>query len=293
MTPLETQELARLEQTIQHGLSSFMAVGAALQRIKDKHLYRATHETFDAYCRDKWGMTRSRAYQLTQGSTIAAAIPDASLRPVNESQARALSHFPPDMHPTIMDGVHQYSASTGKPVTAGMIERTGSILSEFRTTGHIDIGNGTSTALHAALSASEQEALQRQRQYQREHYATHDAQSKRRSPATALDILRMKFNSFIKAQPCCNCGALGDTEVAHVRVLLSPKTGDVLPRRKGIAILGAIPLCVHCHRTGPLSIHSVGEQGFSSAKRQGFIEQVAATMLAEFLVELTQVGDIE
>ena len=43
---------------------TFIEVGKALLAIRDAKLYRKTHKTFEAYCRDRWEMSRPRAYQL-------------------------------------------------------------------------------------------------------------------------------------------------------------------------------------------------------------------------------------
>ena len=33
-----------------------MAVGSALRDIRDEGLYTETHDTFEDYCRDRWGL---------------------------------------------------------------------------------------------------------------------------------------------------------------------------------------------------------------------------------------------
>ena len=74
---------------------------------------------------------------------------------------------------------------------------------------------------------------------------------------SALD----RYYQHVAAQPCLACGSHG-VEVAHVRAFRSRKTGDLLPRRKGIAKFAAIPLCPDCHRHSPNSIHNIGEANF-------------------------------
>lgn len=66
------------------------------------------------------------------------------------------------------------------------------------------------------------------------------------------------YLDWLRMQPCHACGKLG-SEAAHVRASISPKTGLLMPRRKKHAMLTAIPLCPTCHRTGPDSIHALGE----------------------------------
>lgn len=60
----EVAQLTRFEERIQQGLASFIEVGEALSAIRERRLYRATHGTFEDYCREKWGMSRIRAHHM-------------------------------------------------------------------------------------------------------------------------------------------------------------------------------------------------------------------------------------
>lgn len=290
LSTTEQADLQQLEATIRTGLTSFIAVGNALAEINDRKLYRGTHDTFDSFCKDKFGFGRSRGYQLASAAALAtemSTVVEGSVL-ANEGQSRALAKFPEDVRATVWDGVNRYSEATGKPITAGMIERTGNAIMEFRQTGFVDIGNGTATALEAAVTVQESEATARQAEYQKAHYERKDAQGKRIDPERDL---KDRWNKFVKAKPCISCGTIGESEVAHVRSLLSSKTGDALPRRKGIAYYSAIPLCPECHRTSPTSIHSVGESNFALelGKGQHYLHQVVATLLAEFMLQVARV----
>jgi hypothetical protein len=55
---------------------------------------------------------------------------------------------------------------------------------------------------------------------------------------------------------------VGEIEMAHFKFLISPKTGQPLPRRKGINYWAVLPLCRRHHRTGRLSVHNIGERQF-------------------------------
>ena len=56
--------LAECEKVVERGLATFVVVGEALARIRDGRLYRESHKTFEAYCDERWGMSRPRAYQF-------------------------------------------------------------------------------------------------------------------------------------------------------------------------------------------------------------------------------------
>ena len=62
LIPLEAEKLARHEQVIERGLATFVEVGEALSEIRDARLYRESHTTFEAYCRERWGFTDRRAH---------------------------------------------------------------------------------------------------------------------------------------------------------------------------------------------------------------------------------------
>jgi hypothetical protein len=101
--PVARRSLADCEAVIERGLGTFMEVGTALAEIRDQGLYRDTHGTFEAYCRERWGLSRKRAYDL-MGATAAVAevspIGDTSVI-VNEGQARALARAVQHLGPEV------------------------------------------------------------------------------------------------------------------------------------------------------------------------------------------------
>jgi hypothetical protein len=100
LTTPETRKFAKLESIIESGLSSFIATGNALAKIRDAELYRGTHKTFDAYCRDRWKIAKSRAYQLIAAAeTIEAISTVVDVVPANERQARPLVDLPKEDRP--------------------------------------------------------------------------------------------------------------------------------------------------------------------------------------------------
>lgn len=85
----EVEHLNTLEAIVRRGLDTDLAVGNALAEIRDTWLYRASHDTFEDYLRDRWGMSRPRGYQLIQAAE-AAIPPSAGIEtpaPTTRSQA--------------------------------------------------------------------------------------------------------------------------------------------------------------------------------------------------------------
>jgi hypothetical protein len=95
LVPTEREELERLEGVVERGLETFVEVGMALGQIRDRKLYREGHPSFDTYCRQRWGLTRQRAYQLMGAAAVVAnvsTIVDIPM-PANEAQARELARL--------------------------------------------------------------------------------------------------------------------------------------------------------------------------------------------------------
>ena len=119
----EREELARYEGTIYEGLSTFFEVGKALIEIRNRKLYRADYRTFEHYCRERWNISRPRAYQLIDAADV---VDDLSthgrqILPANEHQARALKAAPPDQRPDIWQKA--VDANNGKVPTAKQINQ--------------------------------------------------------------------------------------------------------------------------------------------------------------------------
>ena len=65
--PLAAAEQANLstcEAALENLRMAFWAAGKALQTIRDGRLYRDGYDTFEAYCADRWEISRAEAYRL-------------------------------------------------------------------------------------------------------------------------------------------------------------------------------------------------------------------------------------
>lgn len=92
----ESRRLVELEEVIERGIKTFMAVGEALAEIRDGRLYRISHATFEDYCNEEWQMTRANASLLIGAAKVGenlSTIVDIP-KPVRESQARQLTRLP-------------------------------------------------------------------------------------------------------------------------------------------------------------------------------------------------------
>jgi hypothetical protein len=129
LTIQEAERLKELENIIKDGLYTYFEVGAALMKIRDLELYRATHSNFESYCRDTFQISRAQAYRLIDSYNVQSIIDKAQAmdfveqakslqletkneeekeemlndlrrstlqKPQNESQIRPLTKLPPE-----------------------------------------------------------------------------------------------------------------------------------------------------------------------------------------------------
>lgn len=56
LTAAEIEDLDRCEAIAEHGLEAYVQVDNALAEIRDRHLYRDSHPSFDSYVSTRWGV---------------------------------------------------------------------------------------------------------------------------------------------------------------------------------------------------------------------------------------------
>lgn len=116
--------LDECEAVIERGLATFVEVGDALAEVRDHRLYRSSHDTFEAYCSERWGLSRKRAYDLIGAAEVVGAlspIGDTPM-PANEGQARALRPVKDEPEQMAEAMKHAAAATNGKPTAAAIAE---------------------------------------------------------------------------------------------------------------------------------------------------------------------------
>jgi len=119
--PAESQERDKCEEIIRHGWGTFLEVGSALARIRDKRLYRDCYSTFEEYCRRKWELSRAHAYRMIDAAAVVAVLSPIGDKLQSESQVRALAGLAPRTIPEAWRRALEI-AGTGK-VTARIVKR--------------------------------------------------------------------------------------------------------------------------------------------------------------------------
>lgn len=142
---VERGELERCEREIEAHREGFLKVGNALTVILKKRLYRETHNSFEAYCKERWEISKPYAHQLIEGAAVVGRIREtvaiattarpgsggevsaiATTLPANEAQARPLTKLPPKEQPKAWKEAVRTApkGEDGKPkVTARHVEQ--------------------------------------------------------------------------------------------------------------------------------------------------------------------------
>jgi hypothetical protein len=71
LTPDEQRSLSKCEAIVARGMKSFVLVGRALTKIRTRKLYRQTHPTFEGYCKERFGMSKTQANRIIQAALVA------------------------------------------------------------------------------------------------------------------------------------------------------------------------------------------------------------------------------
>ncbi len=116
--PERAERLKQREAIVDRGLHD---AWAALAAIRDDGDYAETHGTFEDYCLDRWGLTRSRAYQLIDASNIAKNVSTNSRHPVSEFQIRPLRVLDREQQREAWDRAVE-TAPDGQPTAAHVKE---------------------------------------------------------------------------------------------------------------------------------------------------------------------------
>src|SRR5215471_8504062 len=123
MTLVDPRRLEELEVIIDKGRKSFVEVGNALAEIRDTGLYRVKNDTFEDYCKERWGFTKPYAYRLMKGAEIVGEmVPHGTTAlPNNEHQTRQLARLEdPEVRQEVWDRVLE---TDGENASASVVKQ--------------------------------------------------------------------------------------------------------------------------------------------------------------------------
>jgi Rps23 Pro-64 3,4-dihydroxylase Tpa1-like proline 4-hydroxylase len=175
----ERAKLKQLESVIAQGLHIFYQVGQALDEIREERLYREIHKTFEAYCQEKWGITRSRACRVIDAAQVMEnLLPIGQQIPTNERQVRPLTGLPKAAQVEIWQKAVAL-APNGIP-TGAVVQRL------------VDEHNSTGVKPPPGEPASEVERLRQENQRLKERIRQQNLERQRRAAEVAAELERLR-----------------------------------------------------------------------------------------------------
>ena len=185
----ERARLQELESIVENGLQIFYEVGKALDEIREQKLYRESHKSFEAYCRQRWGIARRTADQFIGAARVIENLSAIALKiPTKENQVRPLAGLPPELQIQIWQEAVE-SSPNGIP-TGAAVKR----LVEDRFPS-------SPSGLRGKDDASELEKLRSDNQRLREQIREQNRERDRRAAAVALELEQLRAeNRQLKAE---------------------------------------------------------------------------------------------
>jgi hypothetical protein len=92
-TPDTQPTLLELEAIVEKGLRTYQSVGAALDHIHSRKLYKPQYKSFKAYLAERWRISRAHSYRL-MSAAITAKMSPAGDKPKSERQANKRTDKP-------------------------------------------------------------------------------------------------------------------------------------------------------------------------------------------------------
>ena len=99
----------------------FVKVGNALLEIRDSRLYRQQFPTFEAYCKERWGMNRRYANRIIEAAGVVESLGPIGPKPQTESQTRPLTRLEPEVQQGVWKEVVE--STPAEQITARVVEQ--------------------------------------------------------------------------------------------------------------------------------------------------------------------------
>lgn len=113
MSVIACKRLEQLESEIELGIR---AIGKALMEIRDTKAYLANHETFEVYCKDRWGFTDRHARDLMTAEKVREKI--GRILPVETLKTQHLleiAKIPEKKQAQVVAGILQRCETENRP----------------------------------------------------------------------------------------------------------------------------------------------------------------------------------
>ena len=161
-------------------------MGRNLLELKEREGWRALgYANWTACLQNEFGYSRQYLYDLMDAAPVQERLSSTPYK-LSTRAAVALAAYEVDLQPAIL----RTAAARYAKLTESNVTRVGDVMQTLARTGHVDLGNGTSTPIDAALTAQDEEALKRQQQYIAENSRTVD-------PTTGEIVTRVRRTPLV------------------------------------------------------------------------------------------------
>jgi hypothetical protein len=158
VTPMTTDEARAHVQAVNTAAAD---MGRHLLELKEREGWRALgYANWTACLQNEFGYSRQHLYDLMDAAPVQERLSGTPYK-LSTRAAVALAAYDADLQPAIL---RTAAARYGK-LTESNVTRVGNIVETMARTGHVDTGSGVSTPVDGALTAEDNEALNRQKQY--------------------------------------------------------------------------------------------------------------------------------
>ena len=110
----QDHSLSQLEAVIERGKKAFVEVGKALAEIQVRGLYKRTHATFEAYCRERWGFSRYAAYDYIQAAAVIKNVESTPQNSPSFTQAAVMHVLAPEQQQSVTRRVNFQTTTVSK-----------------------------------------------------------------------------------------------------------------------------------------------------------------------------------
>ncbi len=125
MTAREKKLFIAKEHVLEHHFGTFKQAGEALIAIRDQRLYRENHPTFEAYCRERWDMSKTQANRLISAAQVMENVETPETHAVTsrftEGSVRPLTTLKPETQKKV---VAKLAKQAPKEITAKLVTDT-------------------------------------------------------------------------------------------------------------------------------------------------------------------------
>lgn len=135
LSQMERKRLQKQERRIDKALESAIDVGKALRIIRDGRLYREEFDTFEHYCKERWGWTRSRADQYIRFNEVRSGMRKRGheILPGNEGITRAFGRMTQDQIDVVWNNI------TGRRTGATGAWKTDSVITMQEVKAEVEL----------------------------------------------------------------------------------------------------------------------------------------------------------